>query len=212
MNNKKKIIIISIVAVLVLLIICGVIWYVASNQAQDNSSKIDKLYAKITENNMYKISVQLDENNKDITYVKDGKAYVESYANGDCSKYIVKDGNTYLIIDDREVYYTYQNNQMKLDKYADLLKAAQEEERLLGEEKVENKNYKYEEVEGFMGFWMKPEDIPSGEIVKTRFYFEGDKLKYVKTIVGDKEELLKVDISYKVEDKLFEIPENYKEG
>ena len=46
---------------------------------------------------------------------------------------------------------------------------------------------------------------------KTRFYYDNDKLVYIKTIVGDKQELLKVNISYDVDNDLFNIPSNYEE-
>lgn len=46
---------------------------------------------------------------------------------------------------------------------------------------------------------------------KTRFYFDGKDLKYIKTIAGNKEELLKVTISKDVDNKLFQIPSDYEE-
>ena len=56
------------------------------------------------------------------------------------------------------------------------------------------------------------EDITE-ENSKTRFYFNKEnKLEYIKTIWNDKEELLKVDLTYEVEDTLFDIPENFKQG
>ena len=58
---------------------------------------------------------------------------------------------------------------------------------------------------------MDTSEISGNEEVKTRFYFEGDKLAYIKTIIGGKQELLKVDISYNIDNKLFEIPSNYEE-
>ena len=54
-------------------------------------------------------------------------------------------------------------------------------------------------------------DLEEDQEVKTRFYFDGDKLVYIKTIIGDKQELLKVDISDNVDNNLFEIPSDYKE-
>ena len=48
------------------------------------------------------------------------------------------------------------------------------------------------------------------EKAKTRFYFEGDQLVYIKTIIEDEQELLKVDISNQVDEKLFEIPSDYE--
>ena len=58
---------------------------------------------------------------------------------------------------------------------------------------------------------MDTTEIKENEEVKTRFYFKGDKLAYIKTIIGEKQELLKVDISYDVDNNLFEIPSDYKE-
>ena len=46
--------------------------------------------------------------------------------------------------------------------------------------------------------------------VKTRFYFDKDKLVYIKSILPDKEQLIKVEISYEVNGDLFEIPSDYE--
>ena len=59
---------------------------------------------------------------------------------------------------------------------------------------------------------MMKENETTGSEVKTRFYFNGLKLVYIKTITNDTEELLKVDLSYKVQNQNFEIPSNYVEG
>ena len=48
--------------------------------------------------------------------------------------------------------------------------------------------------------------------VKTRFYYEGNDLKYIKTITADNEELLEIKINFEVDDSLFEIPEGYTNG
>ena len=58
---------------------------------------------------------------------------------------------------------------------------------------------------------MDTSDLEEDQEVKTRFYFDGDKLVYIKKIIGDKQELLKVDISDNVDNNLFEIPSDYKE-
>ena len=48
--------------------------------------------------------------------------------------------------------------------------------------------------------------------LKTRFYFEKNKIAYIKTIIGeDEQELLKIDFSENIDENLFEIPENYAE-
>ncbi len=58
---------------------------------------------------------------------------------------------------------------------------------------------------------MDVSEIGADKEGKTRFYFDGDKLVYIKTIIGDKQEVLKVDLSYNVDSKLFEIPSDYQE-
>ena len=78
-------------------------------------------------------------------------------------------------------------------------------------EKIENKTYTYEEYNTVTKFVMMDNSENEGQEIKTKFYFDGNKLEYIKTIVGNKQELLKVDISDDVDNNLFEIPSEYKE-
>ena len=55
------------------------------------------------------------------------------------------------------------------------------------------------------------EPIPE-ENTNTRFYFDDDNLKYIKTIAGDKSEIISVNISYDVDDSVFDIPSDFQEG
>mgnify|MGYP001057782825 FL=1 len=49
--------------------------------------------------------------------------------------------------------------------------------------------------------------------VKTRFYFDSkDNLVYIKTIYGDKHELLKVSLTNDIDSSVFEIPADYAEN
>ena len=45
--------------------------------------------------------------------------------------------------------------------------------------------------------------------VSTIFYYKNKKLEYIRTIEGEETELLKVNITYDVNQNLFEIPEGY---
>ena len=56
------------------------------------------------------------------------------------------------------------------------------------------------------------EDNTETSEIKTRFYFDGSQLVYIKTITKDSEELLKVNLTYKVQNQSFEIPSDYVEG
>ena len=52
--------------------------------------------------------------------------------------------------------------------------------------------------------------------VKTRFYFNGNKICFIKNFIesedGSQEELIKVTLKYEVDDSLFAIPEDYAEA
>lgn len=170
------------------------------------------MHSKLIEKQTYGITTTLDNENAIYYAKKDNKAYNETTRNGKKSKFIVKDGNSYLVVDDQQAYYTYQNNETDLNKVISQLEEVKDKTYTEGKEKIEGKKYDYEEYEKVTEFLMKDINNIDEQKTKTRFYFDGDKLVYIKTIVGDYEETLKVDISYEVDNKLFEIPSTYKQG
>lgn len=213
-KGNKKTIIIAIIAAVVVLAIAGVaiISMNKNDEPQIGQDKTIKLYDELTKKGKYNFNIFLNEENK-MNYSKDEKvAYVDTTFEGEESKYVIKDGNSYLINDEDMVYYTYHNNEMDLRKIESELEKVKDLEYGVGKEKIENKEYKYEEYNTSTNFLFKYFDDLEDKDVKSRFYYDGDKLVYIKTILGDYEELLKVDISYNVNSKLFEIPEDYKEA
>lgn len=221
--NKKKIMMIVVAIVLALAIIAGgATWWMmdgknrtAEGQTQQQmgaSSKISKIYTELEQKQTYQVTLKLDDTNEIFYAKKDGKAYIDTKYQGQNSKFIVRDGNSYLLVEDRKTYYTYQNNETDLGKIEAPLETAKNSKYEEGKEKIENKEYKYEEYEGITDFLVKDVEKKEEQTVKTRFYFNGDKLVYIKTIVGDYQETIKVDITYTVDDKLFEIPTDYKEA
>lgn len=218
MNKTKKISLIVVAIVLILAIIAGLVWWIGSEKKQKGTveekkaSQIEKLHSKLIEKQTYGITTTLDNENAIYYAKKDNKAYNETTRNGKKSKFIVKDGNSYLVVDDQQAYYTYQNNETDLNKVISQLEEVKDKTYTEGKEKIEGKKYDYEEYEKVTEFLMKDINNIDEQKTKTRFYFDGDKLVYIKTIVGDYEETLKVDISYEVDNKLFEIPSTYKQG
>lgn len=217
MDKRKKIILISVVAVIVVALI-GVGIYLGvtnnqnNNQPQDSSnSKLNAFYENLKGKEAYSVTAKVDDNNH-YYYAKEGnKAYLDSYYEGEESEYIIKDGNTYLVRDDEKVYYTYNNNETDLNKIQLQIENLKDSEYVTGKEKVEKKQYQYEEYTGYPEFLIKGLENSEGkEEAKTRFYFEGDKLVYVKTIVGDYQEIVKLDISDTIQNNLFEIPSDYE--
>jgi hypothetical protein len=48
-------------------------------------------------------------------------------------------------------------------------------------------------------------------VIKTRFYFDGTNIAYIKTTIDNDEELLKIEFSDGIDNSLFEIPSDYAE-
>lgn len=216
MNKKKKIILISLVVIVAVMIIAGIIFActrtsgkTGENQTEgQGSSKIDTLYNTLSDKNAYSVTMTVNEKNKTFYAKYNGKAYTDIFYNGDETKFIIKDGNSYLLLDSEKTCFTYNNNETNLNKIEDQLKSLQNLEYEEGEEKIENKNYEYEEYNQATSLALL--DVASASDVKTRFYFNKGKLVYIKTIADDKQELMKVDISDDVNKDLFEIPSDYQ--
>lgn len=212
-NKNKKLILCLLIFVIVLVVIIRLIGYFNSkeNKAED-VSKLNQLYETLQSKDSYGFITTLDEKNKMYYASQDNKAYINIVHKGKESEFIVRDGNTYLIMDDTKVYYTYNNNETDLDKIEVELKNIKDLEYENGKEKINSKTYQYEEYKVLTTFtMMDTSEIKDKQEVRTRFYFEGKKLEYIKTLVDGKQELLKVDVSYNVDSNLFEIPSNYKE-
>lgn len=216
MNKKKTIILISAIAVVLVAIIIGVIILsTSSNNIVIDTNKTDRLisfYNNLSARNEYNFNMTIDENNKIYYSRKGNMAYMNTFYNEQESEYIIKNGNTYLIRDEEKIYYTYRNNETELTKVTGALDAIKDYEYTSGKEKIDNKEYYYEEYQGVTMLSIGISDNSDIQNNKTRFYFEGDELVYIKTITKDNQELMKIETSYNVKDNLFEIPSDYQEG
>lgn len=209
-KNKKIILVSGILIVAIIAIIIGIVFL--TSKQEDKTDRLVSFYNNLNGKNEYNFSMIIDDNNKINYSKKDNKAYMETYYNGDISKYIVKDGNTYLLKDEDKKYYIYRNNETELTKITGALEAIKDGDYVSGKEKINNKDYYYEEYQGITMLSIGISDSSDIESNKTRFYFEGNKLVYIKTITADKQELMKIEISYDVQDNPFEIPSDYEEG
>ncbi len=213
MQKKKKMIIIIVAIVVVALITLGVILTNKSNKVISNTkaeTKVSTLYNKIKNIDTYSFNFTADDNSK-VFYAKSGeKAYMDTKYNGSETKYIIKDGNSYLIKDSDKRYYTYTNNNIDLDLVSNILADLINLEHNDGKEEIDGKSYNYEEYSVLTNIAIS--DFSNETNIKTRLYFKGKDLVYIKTISDRKQELLKVDMSTKVENNLFEIPSDYVEG
>ena len=219
MKKNKKILIIVISIILILAVILGIIFLVSKNK-QGNTNEIqeaqktEKVYEEVSKANQITFTCTLDDKNKETIIVKDNNAYKETTKDGKTSRYIVKDGNTYFLDEDSKKYYTYNNNTSILIELKQQLEKLQDLSKEAGKERIKGKNYSYEEFKKYQGFLINNKiAVTDLTKAKTRIYYDNDKIVYIKTIAGDEEELLKVDISYnQVNDDYFNIPDEYKDG
>ena len=210
-ENKKVIIIfiiIAIVAVCLGIISC---FLLVPNTSKELSFSINELYESLKQEQAYSINLTLDENNKSLYAKQSNIAYLDDILNGVETEMLIKNGNTYLIKDEDKVYYVYKNNEINLNKIEDILEELKDLEYVTGKEKINDKNYSYIEFNQLTDFAIMNTSNIKSDTKKTRFYFDGKDLKYIKTIAGNKEELLKVTITKDVDNKLFQIPSDYEE-
>ena len=219
-DNKLKKTMIIIGIIILVVVIIGVIIFALSSKNKTNkteqteSVEIQKNYEKIANSKEMTFTTTLDENNKETIVIKDGQAYKETTRNGVTYKYIVKGNDTYFVDDSNKTYYTYKNNTEISTEIQQKLSKLKEMSSNTGKEKVNGKNYQYEEFEKYQDFLINNKiAVTDLTKAKTRIYYDNDKIVYIKTIAGDEEELLKVDISYgNVKNDYFNIPSEYKDG
>ena len=219
---KKKTIIIIAISVIVLLIVIGLICFFVSRANNSESgdvgnsvqeSKTIKIYNQLKESEKYQFTRKVNDENQ-VTIAKSGdRAYEEETFNGKKTYYVVNEGDLYLLNKNTERYYKYQNNDEILHEITDAFSRIEGMTYTEGKEDINEKSYKYEEFKGIQEFLIDSNlYTDNSDEAITRFYYSGDDLKYIKTIVGDKEELLEINIEYNVDDSLFEIPEGYSDG
>lgn len=217
MSKKKKIIIISVISIIVLALIIGIAIFLINrynseeSQSYSGDTRIARLYDRLNKEKMFSFTTTIDDNNKEIYAKSSDVAFVDTIYEGEESKFVIKDGNSYLLNDENKIYYTYQNNEIDLNRVIEQLEEVKDTELVEGTENIEGKEYNYEEYSGFTSFAFKLSDEGDTENMKTRFYFDGDNLVYIKTITSNTQELLKVEISDDVDENLFEIPSDYRE-
>lgn len=219
--NKKKTILITIITIIIIVAIVGIIILInnqtktPTNNEQNEETKTSQLYEKISNAKEMTFTQTLDDNNKIFIALKNNNGYKEVTTDGRTKKYILKDNNTYYLDEKDKKYYVYQNNDTILTEIKEkfeVLKDITEISR--GKERINGKNYEYEEISKCQEFLFSSElSVNNLEYAKTRLYYDDDQLVYIKTIVGDNEEIIKIDISYdNINNDYFNIPEDYSTG
>lgn len=215
MSKSKKNIVLIVISIILLAIVIGAIVLVIKNKNTNNQENTltSKLCKKISEANEISYKRTIDENNKITVIVKGDKAYKEVISDGNTTKYIVKNGNIFYLDDDEKKYYKYENNDEILTEVKEQFKNLNLSGLKVGKESINGKNYKYEEIQQCQDFLFDENlSVNNLEYANTRLYYKNENLSYIKTIVGENQELIKVDISYgNINDSYFDIPSDYTE-
>lgn len=215
MSKSKKNIVLIVISIILLAIVIGAIVLVIKNKNTNNQENTltSKLCKKISEANEISYTRTIDENNKITVIVKGDKAYKEVISDGNTTKYIVKNGNTFYLEDGEKKYYKYENNDEILTEVKEQFKNLNLSGLKVGKESINGKNYKYEEIQQCQDFLFDENlSVNNLEYANTRLYYKNENLSYIKTIVGENQELIKVDISYgNINDSYFDIPSDYTE-
>lgn len=219
--NKKTIIILTI-SVIVILIIAGLIWFLVANKNNSNNqsqetpaqeSKTQKIYDELKNSEAYQFTRKIDDNNQVLIAKKGDRAYEKEIFKGSETNYLVKDGDLYLLSATNQRYYIYQNNDEILNLIVNAFSKIENKTYTEGKEEINGKKYNYEEFQRIQEFLVDSNLYSADEAnIKTRFYYSGNDLKYIKTITENNEELLEIKIEYEADDSLFEIPEGYTDG
>ena len=215
--RKNKRIPLIVVILVIIVIIFGISKLLS--QKDDQTQKLAKIYEDLNSNQTYLFEMEQNSNNKIIMAKKGDKTIIDQYSKDSETKTeshtttLVKDNNTYLILHDRKEYYVYEQNNVEQNILTDGIKEVIDKDFSTGEEKVKGKKYNYEEYNGSTMFMITNTLELNEADIKTRFYFDKNgNLTYIKTIYGEDEELLKVNLEKDVDDSIFEIPSDYAEN
>lgn len=217
--NKK--ILTGIIATIIIII--SVIIVVVTINKQPKVSKLSNVYQKMIENQTYSFTrYDFEEKNKTITSRKADKTLIDMYNSGEHLSTLILEGDTYLILHENKEYSVYENNSQDEEILTKELEEITKLEYTEGKEKIYGKTYKYEEYKGVSNFLIYADNNMDTNSIKTRFYFNGKDIVYLKTMydtvnaeTGERkqvEELQTAKVEYEVADKIFNIPENYAEN
>ena len=217
--KKNKKLIIGIILAVVVIAITVIVLLLGNNGVQEDKTEIDNknygidslesLNNKLVESKNYSLKTELNEENYRKTSRNNDSLQLEINDEGKKQTYIVNNGNTYLLVDSSKKYYKYENNNSMLNEIENKVKELQKNKFNVGTEKIGDKEYTYQEFEKISSFLINYKKNFDNNNTKTRFYFANGNLQYIKTYVGEVEQLLKVELEFNNQNEQYKIPEGY---
>lgn len=184
----------------------------------EKTSKVKSIYDNMKKSMNYMFS--MEEKSTDINYkvsmAQRGKdVSIDMYSDEEHTTTLILDNKSYFIMHNDKEYYDYGDEKIDSDLVLSGLNNILQKTYETGKEEIGGKTYYYEEYENENMDFIIFANINESSKVKTRFYFNGNNICYIKNFIesedGNQEELIKVTLKYEVEDSLFTIPEDYAE-
>lgn len=209
MSNKIKPIVFF--CLILTLLIVGIVFIILGNK----SNRVLNLYDELFQNEEYTFSIegQGENNQYKLVMLKQNSNFcIDMYNGEEYTSTLVKDEYIYYVMHKEQEYYTSINNgnETDLNIIENAFNEIKEKNYSKGKEEINGKMYYYEEYKDIPDFFMNITGNENDEL-KTRFYFEGNKIKYIKNMVSINEELLKVECNFETDENKFDIPSNYAE-
>lgn len=212
LKSKRSIIIFGIIIVILLIVSLILIL------KKERNDRVLEMYEKICNNQDFTFSMEeeIEELKYKVSMAQRGAdVSIDMYTDEEHTTTLVVDGQAYFVIHNLEEYLIYDSDDIDADIIISGLKEITKKEYEAGREKINQKTYYYEEYENDTGDFLIFANVNENSIIKTRFYFDGNDIAFIKNIVTTEgeleEELIKVTLQYSVDEKVFEIPQSYAE-
>ncbi len=206
---KKSIIPKIIFGILTIILIVAIIFAITHKE----KDLTIKMYNDICQKENYTFSMK--EENMDVNYTltiskKNQDMSIETKSDEDHTTTLKKDGIAFYVMHNEKEYYQYDGSEVDADILENGLSEIDQKKYVKGHEKINGKSYYYEEYEDIGAFFIMSKYNEEDKI-KTKFYFDNGKIAYIKTTSGENKELLKIEFSDNIDEKSFEIPDDYAE-
>ena len=183
------------------------------------TSKVKNIYDKMQKSQKYTFS--MEETSTDINYKvsmaqRGEDVSIDMYSDEEHTTTLILDNKSYYIMHNDKEYYDNGEEKVESDIVLSGLKNISQKQYTTGKEELNGKTYYFEEYENENMDFIIFANINESSKVKTRFYFNGNNICFIKNFIesedGSQEELIKVTLKYEVDDSLFAIPEDYAEA
>ena len=211
--QKKSVIIFSVIIIILLIMALILIF------KKEKIDRVLSMYENIR--NSQNFTFYMEEQNSEFKYKvllaqRGTDVSIDMYVDEEHTTTVVLQNEAYYIMHDEEEYYNYGDEKIDSDVVLSGLNNITKNQYTTGREEIQGKSYYYEEYDNNTMDFIIFANINETSTVKTRFYFDGDNIVYIKNIVtsedSTQEELIRATLSNDIDERLFDIPEDYAEA